>query len=223
MASSSSSSWAPIPLDGTPVDYADVKSKDCELWLIRCPPGFDVSALDGHQAGTSEVSRGSGFELRPTPACEAAGLISAFPSAKKKRWVTGKPFARQFVVTKTAPKVEPAANHKKEWVAGLGQPLPPVPQKVGMRLRHAFVGGAKPDCSALRSRPTAATTDGDGDASDHDAAAQKKADKAAKKRRRESEATEAGGETPEERAERKATKKAKKAKKDRRASGGEMW
>jgi hypothetical protein len=207
----------PMPTEPSPVDYSDVK-KDCDLWMIRCPPGFDVAQLDGHQLadGAGEApSRGAGFVLRPVPSCEAEGLASAFPSAKKKRWLLGKAFARQFVVT-VPPTAEPPATDDD---VSVPRPLPKPPQASGLRLRHAFVGGALPP-----PRPEAAV------ASPSAAAASGK--KGKRKRREAEEAEEAapaaaasGEETAEERAERKAAKKAKKqAKKEaKRASGAGLW
>ena len=110
------------------VDYADVKSGDVELWLIRCPPGFDYTQLHGKPAIPMQAS--GGITLRSVPSCETEGLIGAFPSLKKQRYMLGRPFTRQMVVTlpasaATASEVPPTT-------------LPPVPQHRRLTLRNPY-------------------------------------------------------------------------------------
>lgn len=113
------------------IDHATAKADDVELWAIRVPPGFDVSKLDQLQLGAAGAS-GDGFALRETPAGESASSITAFPSAKKGKWIPGKGFARQFSVVMAPP--EPHASSSMAPPPG----LPPVEQKRGFRLNRPF-------------------------------------------------------------------------------------
>ena len=159
------------PVIAPPLDHSHVKSEDIELWAIRCPPGFDASQLEGLDMAADRVTQGEGFEVRPAPSDESDAVLSAFPSAKKGRWLLGKPFSRQLVVSlPEAPK--------KAAAAAPPPPLPPVPKIPGLRLRHIFLGGTMP--AAVAAAPssrkrTAASEEADA------AKAAKKAKKEAKK------------------------------------------
>jgi hypothetical protein len=133
------------------LDHAALEGDDVELWLIRCPPGFDPSELhdrkvdltreDSTPIGTG--SQATGYCLRPIPACESAGVVGVFPSARRKRWLIGKPVTQQFAVS-LAPSAVAAAGAS----SAAPTPLPLVPQVQGLRLRHAFVGAVPPPPAA---------------------------------------------------------------------------
>lgn len=112
------------------IDYATTKSDDVELWAIRVPPGFDPAKLDSLTLRADGAS-GDGFTVRSAPAAEAGSIVPAFPSAKKNRWMLGKPFTRQLVVV-----VPPPSAHAH--AAVVPPPLPPVPQVGGMRLSRPY-------------------------------------------------------------------------------------
>lgn len=148
--------WATVAVADPVVDYADVKSGEVELWVIRTPPGFDASRLHGANISIGEAASSSssgvataaapapdggsdGFVIRPTPQCESEGLVCAFPSGKKQRYVLGKSFARQFAVSE---QIGAATAAVADASAAPPPPLPPVPQIAGLRLRHMFMGGA---------------------------------------------------------------------------------
>ena len=132
-------SWASSAILRSQIDIADVKDEDVELWVIRCPPGFDVSRLHGQTinvadasecSNTTDSSSGNRVIIRPTPACESEELICALPSMKKQRYVVSKPFAKQFAVTEEIGHVASGA------VSAVPAQLPPVPQLPGLRLRN---------------------------------------------------------------------------------------
>ena len=133
------------------VDHSAIKGDNIELWAIRVPPGFDATQLDGLELNSaSGIVSGDGFDLRDAPAVECEHILPAFPSAKRKRWVLAKPFARQLVVSIAPPPVSTAAQ-------GVPPPLPPVPMASGLRLRSTFLGGTLPPrtapLSARRRKP----------------------------------------------------------------------
>ena len=112
------------------IDHAQTKHEGVELWAIRVPPGFDASRLDQMSIGAAGAS-GDGFHLRDAPSIESAAVITAFPSAKKNRWLVGKRFTRQLVVS-----VPPPAEDGNSAV--VPPPLPPVPPVSGLRLSRPF-------------------------------------------------------------------------------------
>ena len=67
------------------LDHAALEGDDVELWLIRCPPGFDPSELhdrkvdltreDSTPIGTG--SQATGYCLRPIPRARAPGLLES--------------------------------------------------------------------------------------------------------------------------------------------------
>ena len=174
----------PASLDSIEVDYADTKSDEIELWAIRCPPGFDVSQLEGLDVSAAGAASGDSFEVRAAPMSECETVVSVFPSSKKKRYLVGKTFTRSLVVSIPPPPVAPSA-------AVLPPPLPPVPQVQGLRLRNMFLGGTLPPASTQLSPAKSSCKRS---APDRSAAA-----------------AEGGGETAEAKAARKAAKKARKA------------
>ena len=130
-------------------DHAALEGDDVELWLIRCPPGFDASELHDRTIDLSQEatilgsgSQATGYSLRPIPACEGAGVVGVFPSAQRKRWLMGKPLARQFAISRTA-----------AGAASLVVPesLQTIPQVPGLRLRNASIGSSGPSASAPAS------------------------------------------------------------------------
>ena len=128
-------------------DHATVEGGDVELWLIRCPPGFDASELhertiDLSQGGATELGSGSqasGYSLRPVPAIESAGVVGVFPSAQRKRWLLGKPLARQFAISRTPAGAVTSARAER---------LPTILQVPGQRLRNAAIGRVGDDIVA---------------------------------------------------------------------------
>ena len=142
-----------------PIDFAQTKPDEVELWAIRVPPGFDVSRLD-ELSVSSAGARGDGFTLRAAPGLESGSIISAFPSAKKNRWMLGKAFARQLTVVVPPPPADTGA-------ASVPPPLPPVPPKRGLRLSrpfpdiapHATPANVGPASSRKRATKEAAATD----------------------------------------------------------------
>mmetsp|Transcript_23113 Transcript_23113/g.58965 ORF Transcript_23113/g.58965 Transcript_23113/m.58965 type:complete len:191 (+) Transcript_23113:19-591(+) len=185
--------WASVACNSGPVDHADVKSGDVELFVIRCPPGFDATRLHGtmvqlseHASSLAEDGDDEGFVLRPTPACESQGLACAFPSSKKQRYVLGKTIARQFAVSERVAASVASASAADD---APPPPLPPVPQIPGLRLRHSLVGqgeflapagGSATGASHKRSSSASAT--GDTEAERRAAKVARKAEKAAKKK-----------------------------------------
>ena len=89
-----------------PIDYAETKADDVSLWALRIPPGFDPARLNGLTLDPAGVTIGDGFEIREMPVAETARMISAFPSAKKNRWLVAKPFVRQLAVIVPPPRAE---------------------------------------------------------------------------------------------------------------------
>jgi hypothetical protein len=132
------------------VDFSDTRDDSVELWAIRCPPGFDASRLDGLSMGELGAE-GDGFALAAAPSGGELAVLSAFPSAKKNRWLLGKGFARQFVVSVPPPPDAPSAMVQPE-------PLPPVPQKPGLRLRHSFPGGGGTPIESFAAPATTASS-----------------------------------------------------------------
>ena len=128
-------------------DHATVEGGDVELWLIRCPPGFDASELhertiDLSHGGATELGSGSqasGYSLRPVPAIESAGVVGVFPSAQRKRWLLGKPLARQFAISRTPAGAVTSARAER---------LPTILQVPGQRLRNAAIGSVGNDIVA---------------------------------------------------------------------------
>ena len=133
----------PVSAAGTSqCDHASLEGDDVELWLIRCPPGFDTSELHDRSIDLSQAttllgsgSQASGYTLRPIPACEGAGVVGVFPSAQRKRWLLGKPLARQFAISRTAASAGSSQGP---------QPLPKIPQVPGLRLRNSSIGSTGP-------------------------------------------------------------------------------
>ena len=130
-------------------DHAALERDDVELWLIRCPPGFDPSELHDRTVDLTQEatplgtgSQATGYCLRPIPAAESSGMVGVFPSAGRKRWMVGKPVAQQFAVSATPSAAAAAVSSHAP------TPLPPVPQVEGLRLRHAFIGGTVPPPAA---------------------------------------------------------------------------
>ena len=73
-SSSSSKKWAPATVnDAPPLDYAQTKGEDIELWAIRVPPGFDASQLDGLVVGALSCRAARAC----TPVAGAAGTVGA--------------------------------------------------------------------------------------------------------------------------------------------------
>ena len=161
------------------IDFAAVKGDEVELWAISVPPGFDASRLEGLDV-TSDTALGNGFELRGAPAIECSPILAAFPSAKKKRWLLGKPFSKQLVVS-VPPPPHSAATDK------LPPPLPPVPMVPGLRLRTMHLGGtlppraSAPGASSLRKRSKDRSDVAAGGGSAEEDAEARAARKAAKK------------------------------------------
>lgn len=184
------------------VDYSEIKGDDVELFAIRVPPGFDYHHLDGLRFDTAGSStQGDGFTLREAPVVESEALLSAFPSAKKNRWVAAKPFVRQLVVSMPPPEQAAAAE-------SLPPPLPPVPQIQGLRLRRVLQ-------SELPPRPSSAPAAAPSSANASAAMPRKR------KQGGDDSVAERAEETAIEREERKAAKRAKKAAKEaKRASLG---
>lgn len=120
-------------------DHATLEGDDVELWLIRCPPGFDAAELhertiDLSQGGATVLGSGSqasGYSLRPIPAIEGAGVVGVFPSAQRKRWLLGKPLARQFAISRTPAGAASTVG---------AQRLPTILQIPGQSLRNAAIG-----------------------------------------------------------------------------------
>ena len=151
MAASSSSSkpskFGETPVVDPTIDHKVLKGDDVELWSIRVPPGFDVAALDGVTIGSNGATTvrgadGASFTLQVAPAAECEPVVSAFPSAKKGRWLLAKSFSRQYVLTAQPPGI-------KEIAAQSPPPLPPVPQLTSLRMRNPFN-------STLREQPNLA-------------------------------------------------------------------
>lgn len=201
-SSSSSKKWAPATVnDAPPLDYAQTKGEDIELWAIRVPPGFDASQLDGLAVGEAGAE-GDGFVMKQMPEVECDATVCAFPSAKKKRWLVAKPFARQLVVSVPPPPLAASAS-------SVPPPLPPVPQVPGLTFRQTSVFMSAPEPAAAepaspRKRPrsyhfhghfnaphyAAAAAESARDSNDAEAAAKaKSAKKAAKKQKREKRAS----------------------------------
>ncbi len=203
------------PAKGALFDWSEVKKPDVELWAIRLPPGFDASRLGGHtlrgdDGAACSSSDDGGFTLRPIPVCEAEGLLGAFPSAKKQRWIAGKPITRQFAVTVPPGPLPPPAAH----IADLGRPLPPVPPVPGLRLRQPFAGASM---AGVPSAPRdAAGESGEPMRKKRKRAAAEEAAEAACAAGGEAatSASPHAGETAEERSARKAAKRARKAAKE---------
>jgi|TARA_B110000196_G_C20860227_1_gene526983 hypothetical protein len=128
-------------------DHATLEGDDVELWLIRCPPGFDTAELhertiDLSQGGPTVLGSGSqasGYSLRPIPAIESAGVVGVFPSAQSKRWLLGKQIARQFAISRTPAGAASSAG---------AQRLPTILQVPGQRLRNAAIGSIGNDIVA---------------------------------------------------------------------------
>lgn len=139
----SASSFVPVDVDAkmsSTCDHSDVEGSNMELFLFRCPPGYDASKLHGVElvldSGDPLELPDSTHCLRAVPACESISLRGVFPCGKRKQWELGKPFARQFAV---GPRSRDTA-----WAPGLQSgngELPPVKQSPGLRLRHSFMGG----------------------------------------------------------------------------------
>ena len=149
---SSSKKFEECPVNAPVVDYAQTKGDGIELWAIRLPPGFDPSRLDGLTLDSLGAS-GDGFTVREAPSVETASMLAAFPSAKKNRWMLGKPFARQLVV-----RVPPPATHASAEVPP--PPLPRPPQVRSMRLCRPYKVPemcAPPAAAAASSSPPAST------------------------------------------------------------------
>ena len=152
MAASSSSSkpskFGETTVTDPTIDHKALKGDDVELWSIRVPPGFDVAALDGITVGSDGATTtlrgadGTSFMLQAAPAAECEPVVSAFPSAKKGRWLLAKSFARQYVVSAPPPGTKDSAAKDPP-------PLPPVPQLTSLRMRNPF------NCT-LREQPTLA-------------------------------------------------------------------
>ena len=132
-------------------DHEHVEGGDVELWLIRCPPGFDLSELHDRKVKADETtllgsgSQSTGYCLRPLPPCEAAGIVGVFPSSRRKRWLLGKPVARQFAVSLAPAGQNPALRAE-------ACDLPQVPQIKGLRMRHFSPGEAVPKPPAPREK-----------------------------------------------------------------------
>lgn len=178
-----------VELDPIAIDHADIKSDEIELWAIRCPPGFDVSQLEGLDMSAAGTASGDGFEVRTAPMSECESVVSVFPSAKKKRYLVGKQFARNLVVSMPPPPAAASA-------AVLPPPLPPVPPPQGLRLRNMFLGGTLPPARAQPAPAKSSRKRSAPDAGGGSAAAAEGG---------------GGGETAEAKAARKAAKKARKA------------
>ena len=155
MASRSARDWPSSTVSQPTVDYADVKSSNVELFLFRCPPGFDATQLDGASlqlpdgsdaSSTDAGSAGGGIVIRATPDCESQELTGAFPSTKKKRWMISKAFTRQFAVSLATPP---------EPVTAPPPPLPPVPMVSGLRLRRPSLNGMPPPAAECGTQPPA--------------------------------------------------------------------
>ena len=145
--------------DPSQCDHGTLEGDNIELWLIRCPPGFQASELHDRTIDVSqglsmigEGSQATGYCLRPIPACESAGVVGVFPSARHKRWLLGKPLTRQFAVT-LAPQTLVAASSEGP------RPLPPVARVEGLCMRNALPGVTHPPVapkvleSGKRARP----------------------------------------------------------------------
>ena len=152
------SEWLEVAPGAGACDASSANDDDVELWAIRCPKGFDVNALQGVKVGLqpdgAPVALTKGYALGPVPAHESANLLGVLPTASNKGWTTAKPFARQFSVS-----LQPTAP---DWPIGMEEPGPlgPVPQKEGLRLRHAFWGGKLPAGTPIagpRTRPRGAS------------------------------------------------------------------
>ena len=161
-----------------PIDHANTEADDVSLWALRIPPGFDASRLNGLEIDPSGVTYGDGFEIREMPVVEAANIVSAFPSAKKNRWMVAKPFVRQLAVIVPPPKAEPSASE-------VPPPLPPVPPPTArLRLSRPFPDVPTPAVPASESASSSRkrkSRDEHADADAAAAAAEKAQRKAAKK------------------------------------------
>ena len=181
-SSSRSKKLAEAEVSHATIDYSAIKGDNIELWAIRVPPGFDATQLDGLTLSSASggAASGDGFELRTAPAAECGHVLAAFPSVKRKRWLLGKPFSRQLVVSIPPPPVSSAAQ-------GTPPPLPPVAMASGLRLRSTFLGGTLPQrstasaASAPRKRKSEANASGP-QAEDAEAKAARKAARKAAKR-----------------------------------------
>ena len=149
-------SWEEVEIDGhAACEYAEVKGSEVEVWMIRCPPGFDVSTLDGLKMNMASLDApnctvgGDGLMLQAVPAHETANHSVAFPDTAGKRWRLSKQFTRQFALVN---EVDTTLNSDI-------QPTekPPVPQTGFLRLRTSHPGGvhtsppvvADPTCAAV--------------------------------------------------------------------------
>tara|TARA_B110001452_G_scaffold164561_1_gene137282 strand:+ start:589 stop:1119 length:531 start_codon:yes stop_codon:yes gene_type:complete len=128
-------------------DHRTIESDDVELWLIRVPPNFQPEELHDRTIDLSrestalgEGSQSTGYCLRSAPAHESAGIVSVFPSTRHKRWLLGKPVARQLNVT--------LALSTASASLGAARPLPRVPCTEGLGLRPAPPGGPAPPPTA---------------------------------------------------------------------------
>ena len=194
---SRATTWEAVGVDGTSaLDASELSSGDVELWMIRCPTGFDAAQLDGLKVKASQLETldcavgSSGARLRSVPACEADGFVGLLPDKNRKRWQLSAPFARTLMVTSAA------AAATTTTAAGLDvpRPLPPVPPVSGLRMRRARDGLPAAPQPSKRKRHEAG--DGGGKPEGAEAPSATAEQEALRK---------------QERAEEKAAKKAKKA------------
>ncbi|KAL3897025.1 MAG: hypothetical protein SGPRY_013141, partial [Prymnesium sp.] len=131
-------------------DYSDFKAKGNELWLIRCPPGFDASQLEGLEIDEAALTSGAtslgteGLSLCPTPLIECAHHMVALPSSHANRWRVGKVPSRHFALLH---------SHDAKWATPCSpSALPAPPKHVGLHNRHPslLAEAERPACEPLR-------------------------------------------------------------------------
>ena len=103
--------FVPLDAESSAVGTAGWRNDSTELWLIKLPPGVEAADLDGKkcelglgvgskQSSKSTVKLGDGrvFGLTAGAVGGKSQYLSSFVCNSEKRWVVGKPFAREVSV-----------------------------------------------------------------------------------------------------------------------------
>ncbi|KAL1528433.1 hypothetical protein AB1Y20_009781 [Prymnesium parvum] len=207
-------SWETLAIPSEVVcDYSETKGEGTELWLVRCPPSFDVATLDGIDLEESQLERGAavgsdGLVLRAAPSVECGNYMLALPSAKANRWRLGKQPSRQLALTRT---------YDASWTTdGMPTALPPPKKHFGLYNRHPSSFGALPaDAAPLECHAP--------EREEHAGKPSRKEEKKKHKRkaelRKEEESVQMPGTTALEESEEEARKRRKREKKALKLKG----
>ena len=113
------------------------------LYLIRMPRDFDAKQLVGLTLDAASSAptpiHALSHHLRPLPLCEAEGFFCAMPDADDTDAAYRLSGVTRLLAVESVPAPPERADNSHATAS-----LPPVPKMGGLKLRHAFAGGALP-------------------------------------------------------------------------------